>query len=558
MTAMVESEKRYRAVILTALSVEYAAVRRHLDASTIKETIHAQGTVYEVGTFNGAKAGWDICLVEVGAGNSAAAFEAERAIATFKPAVALFVGIAGGIKDVAIGDIVFATKIYGYESGKDVLNFQPRPDVGESTYALGQRARAEARKFSWMERLQNLSPNLTPKVFVGALAAGEKVVASTRSRTFAFLKESYGDSLAVEMEGRGFLSVLHANRQVEAGVVRGISDLIDDKNVVELKGTQELASAHASAFAFQLLDQFDVSDGASDLVDNGAQVRYVVLISGQFDEKNVSFAKAAFEFLKHRAKDPTMVLEKIEAGSIVLCIKGTLAGFQRLVVDFKSGKFDKVGDHEIIGVIFGSVIGDQGKAGNSADETSRKVNYKIAELEEEGFAELYPKLVIMARHLLGRLHETETGVAADDLVNEALVRYLNGTRIRPPEVSLYKFLVGVMRSVASSQRNKHSTEVSHFGQRVANFSEADFIIDTLVQPGTELSTAETLSLVRGALRERPIDLAVFNVILEGEISRQGIAEQLGLTPTQVDNSRHYLRRVVSRLLDDRVLMARYT
>lgn len=123
-----------RAVILTALPVEYQAVRIYLN--NIHEETH-KGTVYERGAFAAGQWSWDVGIAEIGAGNAGAAFEAERAIAYFNSSIVLFVGVAGGLKDVKLGDVVVATKVYGYESGKAQNGaFLLRPDVGESSYRL--------------------------------------------------------------------------------------------------------------------------------------------------------------------------------------------------------------------------------------------------------------------------------------------------------------------------------------------------------------------------------------------------------------------------------------
>ena len=176
------NKSKRRAVVLSALQVEYDAVKSFL--KDLREDRHPKGAVYERGLFEAEGQTWEVCIHEIGAGNANAAAETERIIAHFKPEVAFFVGVAGGVKDVGLGDVVVATKIYGYESGKAEKVFRPRPEVGESVYSMIERARAERRRDERIDRLGAL-PETHPRAFVGAMAAGEKVVASTRSAIYA-------------------------------------------------------------------------------------------------------------------------------------------------------------------------------------------------------------------------------------------------------------------------------------------------------------------------------------------------------------------------------------
>jgi nucleoside phosphorylase len=242
------------AVIVTAIADEFRAVSSFL--SSISRIRHPSGTIYRQGIFGEGSKAWRIIVCEIGAGNTGAAMEGERAIAFFNPAVLAFVGVAGGLKDVRIGDVVAATKVYGYEAGKAKEQFQTRPEVFRSSYGLEQEARAAVSDNTWAAR-SKYELEQPPKAIVGPIAAGEKVVASTYSEAWQLIRNSYGDALAVEMEGAGILKAGHANQHVKTIVVRGISDLVDKKEEADAAGSQEIAADRASAFMFEILSNLN-------------------------------------------------------------------------------------------------------------------------------------------------------------------------------------------------------------------------------------------------------------------------------------------------------------
>jgi nucleoside phosphorylase len=238
---------------LTALGLEHAAVMGFLVSA--KEVVLPTGTIVEVGELRQSSRKTRVAVVQGGQGNSAAAAAGQEIIAHFRPKIVLMVGVAGGIKDVRVGDVVAATKVYGYESGKAMDEFLPRPDLGLSSYRLVQRAMHEALRTGWLKRLGfDPSTDGAPTALVGPIAAGSAVVASTRAPIYQFLRKQYGDALAVEMEGRGFLEAAYRHK-ADALVVRGISDLIDGKSAADAGGSQPVAARNAAAFALEVAEK---------------------------------------------------------------------------------------------------------------------------------------------------------------------------------------------------------------------------------------------------------------------------------------------------------------
>lgn len=239
------------AVVLTALEVEHAAVVQHL-SRPIAERVE-RGLIFDVGTFPGSTP-WQVAVAQAGPGNPSAGVLLERAVTVFAPEIAIFVGIAGGRKDVRHGDVVAADAVYDYESGKDgESHYLPRIKTSAPSFALVQRAQAVVRQGRWPERIKPRPPRNRPEAFVKPIAAGGKVVAHDGSATARLLAEHCGDALAVDMESYGFLRGVYVNEGVAALVVRGISDLLSDKTAANDEQWQVIAARNAAAFAFEVL-----------------------------------------------------------------------------------------------------------------------------------------------------------------------------------------------------------------------------------------------------------------------------------------------------------------
>ncbi|PJN27965.1 5'-methylthioadenosine/S-adenosylhomocysteine nucleosidase [Kitasatospora sp. CB02891] len=235
-------------VILTALNLEYQAVRRKLAGPQVHH--HERGTRFEVGTVQGTS-----CRVALGLtnkGNHSAAVIAERAIQEFSPAAVLFVGVAGALWDTArLGDVVMATHVYAYHGGtSEDDGLKARPRGWEAPHGISQLAAHLARVNDWADDAPG--HGRAPQVRFGAIAAGEVVQNSKISAEAQWIRQHYNDALAIEMEAAGVAQAGHLSGAPVA-IIRGISDRADGtKNSAKDRNWQPRAAANAAAFATRL------------------------------------------------------------------------------------------------------------------------------------------------------------------------------------------------------------------------------------------------------------------------------------------------------------------
>lgn len=235
--------------VLTALSLEYKAVRDLL--TDVEPKVHPRGTRAEVGRLDGTP--WSVAVLELGEGNLKAATLTERVMSWLDPEAVFFVGVAGSLKsDIALGDVVVATKVYAVHGGKETpQKFLVRPAAWNASHRLEQAARAALRE--------------TTNAHFKPIAAADVVLAAARSTLAGHLHTQYNDAAAIEMEGSGVASAVDLAGG-EALVVRGISDHANaSKSHADSGGSQPRAAENAAAAVMAVLRELQPFRGRSRL-----------------------------------------------------------------------------------------------------------------------------------------------------------------------------------------------------------------------------------------------------------------------------------------------------
>lgn len=262
-----------KAFFVTALLIEMEAVCAHL-TKICSVVSKRDGTIFECGSFAGPGQEWLVVVAETGAGTHPAqnvVSQAHNLFGEFE--VQILVGIGGSRKrDAPIGSVVASDKVCMPYSGKAGRGgFTYRPVSFRADLRLINIARKVRRDRDWPRRIRPplngvLPPSdsypvaYPPAGLVAPIASIEAVLDDPDSDLEALLAQGFSDTCVVEMEGYGAVYAAAAERTPSI-VVRGVSDMTQDKSPEDDAKLQPIAACHAAAFGFEMLSHWGQLNG---------------------------------------------------------------------------------------------------------------------------------------------------------------------------------------------------------------------------------------------------------------------------------------------------------
>jgi RNA polymerase sigma factor (sigma-70 family) len=219
------------------------------------------------------------------------------------------------------------------------------------------------------------------------------------------------------MEGRGFLQAAHANPNISALIVRGISDLLTDKSRTDRAGYQERAAEHASAFAFEILARLEAPKEEID--------EYILVLTATIAEVDRPRAEAIVAHLRELTGDARLTLKRLEEGSVRLVVEGSREGFDLLKAMAEAGRLSGALGVDVASLLWISEDGVS-KERSDLEEAVAVFLPKAKAASREAinglFEAVYPFIRRIAQLEVRRRSPSRTWADAEDLVLEALIR----------------------------------------------------------------------------------------------------------------------------------------
>ncbi len=164
-----------------------------------------------------------------------------------------------------------------------------------------------------------------------------------------------------------------------------------------------------------------------------------------------------------------------------------------------------------------------------AAPAARDIGSALAALSEDDLLRLRAIARLRARSLPG-------GISWSDLLHEAVVRALAGTRPWPPGVPLLAFLTGVMRSLVDEQWRR---------RRLLDTLPAPADTGPADDPERVYAAAEALAAIHRLFATDMPATRVITGLLDG-MTADEIRRHYGLTVAEYDTARRRIRRTLLR------------
>jgi RNA polymerase sigma-70 factor (ECF subfamily) len=163
---------------------------------------------------------------------------------------------------------------------------------------------------------------------------------------------------------------------------------------------------------------------------------------------------------------------------------------------------------------------------------------------------LVSEIDLLRLKTIARLHARglPPDVGWEDLLQEALTRFLIGTRPQPEGVPIVAFLAGVMRSLRTAhwRRLAGSSRRGDFrlGHKLRDCRDLE-LCDPVADPERSVTAEQQLDLLLQLFIDDPIALKLIAGLGEG-LSAEQIRRAAGLSRTEYESARKRIRRTLLR------------